>query len=151
MICSSLVLGMKRTIEKCGSVLAVIESGVRKWLQVINRNRFIASTRDLSRARRNPPTEPLLGYMITNFNDISFEDGNVLEMCLDWFDAYTTISCVPENYLSTLLKGVLPPRSSSSILQSSHTPAHHMSTPLLGPSFSGPHSIHRAIMMQQIR
>jgi hypothetical protein len=47
--------------------------------------------------------------MITNFNDISFEDGNVLEMSLDWFDSYTILSRVPEDYLSALLKGMLPP------------------------------------------
>lgn len=53
-------------------------------MQVIHRNRFITSTKELSWARRHPPTDPLLGYMITNFNDISFEHGNMLEMTLDW-------------------------------------------------------------------
>jgi hypothetical protein len=55
-----------------------------KTVQVIHQNRFITSTRELSRARCHPPSDPLLGYMITNFNHITFENGNVLEMTLDW-------------------------------------------------------------------
>lgn len=46
-----------------------------------------------------------MGYMITNFNDITFEDGNVLEMNLDWFDAYTALSAVPTKHLAKLLQG----------------------------------------------
>jgi hypothetical protein len=78
----------------------------REWLQVIHRNRFVSCTRELSRARRNPPTELLMGYMITNFNEITFEDGSVLEMCLDWFDAYTALKAIPDSYLLALLKGL---------------------------------------------
>lgn len=57
--------------------------------------------------------EPLMGYMITNFNEITFEDGSVLEMCLDWFDAYTALSSLPESYILRLLKGLLPPTQAS--------------------------------------
>lgn len=92
-----------------GSPTLCYELTVDGDLQIINRNRFITNTRDLSRARRHPPTEALMGYMITNFNDITFEDGNVLEMCLDWFDAYTAISAVPGKYLGKLLKGECGP------------------------------------------
>lgn len=82
---------------------------------MIHRNRFITNTRDISRARRSPPTELLMGYMITNFNDITFEDGNVLEMCLDWFDAYTALSAIPDRYIAELVGGVLPPTAPRSM------------------------------------
>lgn len=73
---------------------------------MIYRNRFVYGTRDLSRARKLQHKGLILGYMITNFNHISFENGNVLEFMLDWFDCYTRMSATPAAYLKELLRGM---------------------------------------------
>lgn len=63
-------------------------------------------TKDLSRARKLQHKGLILGYMITNFNHLSFERGNVLELMLDWFDCYTRMSETPTTYLNAVLEGV---------------------------------------------
>lgn len=66
-------------------------------------------TKDLSRARKLEHKGLILGYMITNFNHLSFENGNVLEFMLDWFDCYTRVSKTPGLHLKELLDGVRHP------------------------------------------
>lgn len=75
-------------------------------MQVIHRNRFVYGTKDLSRARKLQNKGLILGYMITNFNHLSFENGNVLEFMLDWFESYTHMSETPGKHLIKLLDGV---------------------------------------------
>eukprot|EP00892_Ulva_mutabilis_P001897 jgi/Ulvmu1/11708/UM008_0119.1 len=70
---------------------------------VIHRNRFVYGTKDLCRARKLQHKGLILGYMITNFNHLSFERGNVLELMLDWFDSYTRMSETPAKHLSGVL------------------------------------------------
>jgi hypothetical protein len=76
-------------------------------IQVIHRNRFIVGTKRIGYARKAQRAGRLLGYMVTNFNHVSFEHRSTLEMMLDWFDSYTRIAAAPGALMDTLVRGTL--------------------------------------------
>ena len=88
-----------------------IELQIRKrWQWAINKiifsNKLIHGTRKFVGARKRTHKKDLyLGYMITNFNHLTFENGDALELMLDWFEAANTIFKLPGQVMERLVKG----------------------------------------------